>query len=226
MCFLPFLCNLSCLLYISTSVWLARKTALFKGFLVFLGCWLDMWLKPEANYFWMLVPLLSSLTFPPLPFFPSWFCVASPLQSLSGASCCIISEVHSPKTQHLPPLRWTWVFLVTEQKSWSTYFHVYGLQLTVACQGLMRTRRQHFGKVFWPAHLHNLVFGWVFFTLVWEFLKCQRGKKGFGREEKEDSQKKKTLNQRNLDAPSGMFWIWILFNLGCFPWEALYGQGN
>lgn len=175
--FLLFLCNLSCLLYISTSVWLVRKTVFCsRVFLVFFGMltWYvtQMWSKLFSN----VTSLLSSLAFPPSPFFPSWFCVVSPLQSLSGASCCITSEVHSPKTQDLPPLRWTWVFLVTEQKFWSTYFHVYGWQMTVTCQGLMRARRQHFGKVFWPAHLHSWVY-WVIFSLWCESFWNVRGEK-------------------------------------------------
>lgn len=215
-CFLPFLCNPSYLLYISTSVWAVRKTVLSSRiFLVVLKCWRDTLLKPETKYSWILLSLLSCLTFLPSLFFPSWFCVAFPLQCLSMASSCIISEVHSHKTWDVPPLGWTWVLMVPEQKSWSTYFYVYGCQLAVTCQGLMQTRRQCFGKAFWPAHLHSS--GVFFFTLVREFLKWQRGKKKVSaREEKEESQKKKHPAKETWMLPQECFesefsLIWAAF---------------
>lgn len=83
-----------------------------------------------------------------------------------------------------------------------------------------------FWQSIWPAHLHSLLglgFFWYFGVRVSEI---QREKKGGWKGKKRRLTKLKTPNQRNLDAFSGMFWIWILFILGCFPWEALYDQGN
>lgn len=148
-CFLPFLCNPNYLLYVSTSVWAVRKTV-FSSRIFWWFCNAnlihDSNLKQNILEYCYLCSPLS--LFYPLPYFSPGFAWLPHCSLSILASSCIVSEVHSHKTWDVPPLGWAWVLMVPEQKSWSTYFYVYGCQLTVTCQGLMQIRRQCFGKAF------------------------------------------------------------------------------